>query len=81
MHMSLPDLKSVTRFKTGWPNLKWATGVILIFNGRFVCKLGTYVIIAYIVMQKTHFIGSKLTYLIMTKFFCRFCALVCNVHA
>ena len=24
-HMSQPNLKSVTHFKTGWPNLKWAS--------------------------------------------------------
>ena len=24
--MLRPDLKSVARFKTGWPDLKWATG-------------------------------------------------------
>ena len=28
IYMSQPDLKSVTHFKTSWPNLKWATGVI-----------------------------------------------------
>ena len=35
--------------KTGWPNLKWASpfykmghwGNLLIFNGKFVCKLPT----------------------------------------